>query len=173
MSCVAEEDFDPGTLSLQSLNFDKVRPLSELLGVSPAKARQERNLHTVKTLQVILLIFFCFTVRKTSFTLLFFSVANSSTLMCPLLFAKYWEEPILKGFVPALVLIDWTLVPETDDWIALGPLEEDWPPVPITLLTMKYSRWIIAPLMPLLFASSLTTFVAIPTWAGAILQSRM
>lgn len=51
MSCVAEEDFDPGTLSLQSLNFDKVRPLSELLGVSPAKARQERNLHTVKTLQ--------------------------------------------------------------------------------------------------------------------------
>jgi len=118
MSCVAEEDFDPGTLSLQSLNFDKVRPLSELLGVSPAKARQERNLHTVKTLQ-------CGE----------FKYPDVSSPLC-----KYWEEPILKGFLPALVLIDWTLVPETDDWIALGPLEEDWPPVPITLLTMKYSR---------------------------------
>ena len=108
MSCVAEEDFDPGTLSLQSLNFDKVRPLSELLGVSPAKARQERNLHTVKTLQVILIIFFgkWLPLQKAFNCVSSFSVANSSTLMFPRRSVKYWEEPTLKEFLPVLVQTD-------------------------------------------------------------------
>ena len=53
MSSLADEEFDKGTLSLQQLvNFDKVRPLSELLGVSPVKAKEERQLNSVKTLQV-------------------------------------------------------------------------------------------------------------------------
>jgi len=52
MSSLADEEFDKGTLSLQQLvNFDKVRPLSELLGVSPVKAKEERQLNSVKTLQ--------------------------------------------------------------------------------------------------------------------------
>ena len=144
MSCLAEEDLDPGTLSLQSLNFDKVRPLSELLGVSPVKARQERSLHTVKTLQVRIKIFFHLfpsICKGTSFTFfILFSVASLSILMSLLRFAKYSEDPILKGFRQSVGLpTRWTSVPGTEGWITLDPLEGDWRLAPIIRLTMKCS----------------------------------